>query len=487
VSRPRFARRVRGRRALTLAFAPRLIIQLSGGCHFGIGCAPKYAASHPGVVKAKEDKLPRRNRYQFGSLEFRKRTRGPDVWLFRYWDRENPSSTRPSITLGTVEDFPTQTDARRAAEGLRLEINNGLPLREAVTFQGLIDRYVSEVIDRGDLAHTTKEPDLNRINKHISPKWGTSLLREVKPYPVQEWLRKLPVAPKTRSHIRGLMYSAPRKGHALGTNSVGTQPHEFGRTEGSQQTNKTATDFDRGGVRGFTQRTRPSLSMHGASRRLYRPSHQRGHGLALDRNQLRDLGHGNQGGICSQPSQQVEIGVFPGRVAAGSGCCNHSSRVEATLPTDDWRLGISEPADKQTLRFWLATEENTQNRGTTSQDSREDWLAHTASQLPRVARRDGCSSRRAAETHASREYLDRDERLWRRLHESEAQSQHVCRPTPAAPRSDQIEKDRLVDDPFSCVQTLQDHFRPQSKIKIPCNPMIALVAGGGFEPPTFGL
>ena len=32
MSRPRFARRVRGRRALTLAFAPRLIIQLSGGC-----------------------------------------------------------------------------------------------------------------------------------------------------------------------------------------------------------------------------------------------------------------------------------------------------------------------------------------------------------------------------------------------------------------------------------------------------------------------
>jgi hypothetical protein len=31
VSRPRFARRVRGRRTLTLAFAPRLIIQLSGG------------------------------------------------------------------------------------------------------------------------------------------------------------------------------------------------------------------------------------------------------------------------------------------------------------------------------------------------------------------------------------------------------------------------------------------------------------------------
>jgi len=79
-------------------------------------------------------------------------------------------------------------------------------LREATTFQGLIDRYISEEIERGDLAHTTKEPDLNRINKHISPKWGSCLLREIKPYPVQDWLRKLPLAPKTRRHLRGLMY-----------------------------------------------------------------------------------------------------------------------------------------------------------------------------------------------------------------------------------------------------------------------------------------
>jgi hypothetical protein len=32
VSRPRFARRLRGHRALTLAFSPRLIIPPSGGC-----------------------------------------------------------------------------------------------------------------------------------------------------------------------------------------------------------------------------------------------------------------------------------------------------------------------------------------------------------------------------------------------------------------------------------------------------------------------
>jgi integrase len=115
--------------------------------------------------------LPRRNRYQFGTLELRKRIKGPAVWIFRYRDRQQPAVTRPAITLGTVEDYRSRTEARRAAEGLRLQINNGLPLREAVTFQGLIDRYIREEIEQGELAHTTKETELNRINKHISPRW----------------------------------------------------------------------------------------------------------------------------------------------------------------------------------------------------------------------------------------------------------------------------------------------------------------------------
>jgi hypothetical protein len=34
---------------------------------------------------------------------------------------------------------------------------------------------------------------------------------------------------------------------------------------------------------------------------------------------------------------------------------------------------------------------------------------------------------------------------------------------------------------------LLDYFGLESKIQIPCNLMISLVAGGGFEPPTFGL
>ena len=313
--------------------------------------------------------MPRRNRYQFGSLELRKRTKGPDVWLFRYWDRQNPSATRPSITLGTVEDYPTQADARRAAEGLRLEINHGLPVREAVTFQGLIDRYVNEEIEKGDLAHTTKEPDLNRINKHISPKWGMCLLGEVKPYPVQEWLRKLPMAPKTRGHVRSLMYRLFEK--AMLWELIPLERNPMGLVE----------------LKGVSKRLRPPRILteeeFGALlNQLVHPYRcmvllagctglriSEVMGLRWSGINFESLVIEIREGICSQPSHEAEVRVLPRRIAVGSGRRNHSARMEAALSGNGRRLGLSQPANSETLRFWLAAEEGAQGGGATGQDS----------------------------------------------------------------------------------------------------------------------
>ena len=184
---------------------------------------------------------------------------------------------------------------------------------------------------------------------------------------------------------------------------------------------------------------------------------------ALDWDQLRELGHRNQGRICSQPSHEVEVRVLPGRIAAGPRCRDYSVRMEAALPRDDWRLGLSKPADRQTLRFWFAAKEGTQNCGTSSQDFGSDRLAHPTSQLPRMAGRDWCSSRGAAETHAPRQHFDHDERLRRSLHESEAQSQHLRRAARVASRSHQIERDRLVDGLCSCLSNLTGPFRTTIK------------------------
>ena len=149
--------------------------------------------------------------------------------------------------------------------------------------------------------------------------------------------------------------------------------------------------------------------------------------------------------------------------------------------------GSPQPANKQTLRFWLAAKKGAPGCGATSQDSGTNRMACVSAQLSRLARRNGCSPRRTAETDASCQHLDHDEGLWRSLHGIEARSQHIRRATRAAQRSHLTAKGRRKDGLCFCASNLLDHFRPQSKIRISRNPMMALVAVVGFEPTTFGL
>jgi|SRR5450755_2144235 len=109
------------------------------------------------------------------------------------------------------------------------------------------------------------------------------------------------------------------------------------------------------------------------------------------------------------------------------------------------RLGLSHPTNKQTVRFWYAPEEGAQDCCGACQDSETHRRAYAASQLPRLARRDWCASRRTTETHASREHLDHDERLWWCLHEIEAQSEYIRGAAGTAARPHQIAKGRHMD------------------------------------------
>jgi hypothetical protein len=117
---------------------------------------------------------------------------------------------------------------------------------------------------------------------------------------------------------------------------------------------------------------------------------------------------------------------------------------------------------------------------------------HTLRHSYRVAGRDWCSSRGAAEINASCQHLNHDEYLRRSLHGSEAQGQYIRRAARALPNSTPPNATRIAKGhhsrwPLSLSLCLLDYFGLELKIQIPRNPMIALVAGGGFEPPTFGL
>jgi hypothetical protein len=83
----------------------------------------------------------KRTRYQFGSLEKKERKKGPEGWVFRYRQTQPDGTTkRRSKMIGTVEQYPTESEAWKAAEVLRLAANPDNPAQNGVSWGGLIDR-----------------------------------------------------------------------------------------------------------------------------------------------------------------------------------------------------------------------------------------------------------------------------------------------------------------------------------------------------------
>ena len=75
--------------------------------------------------------MAKRTRYQYGSVEIDKRVTGPDVWLYRWWEPiSDGRRKRRGFTVGTVEQYKTEAHALKAAEGMRLMINDGILRRE---------------------------------------------------------------------------------------------------------------------------------------------------------------------------------------------------------------------------------------------------------------------------------------------------------------------------------------------------------------------
>ena len=160
------------------------------------------------VAKPKEIALAKR--YQYGSVEINKRVTGPDVWLYRWWEPTSDGRrTRRGFTVGTVEKYRTETRALKAAEGMRLMINDGILRREPVLFCGILDRFPldqKQEEDAEQITHNTLASYRSMICQHIRPKWGDAYLEDVRPALVQDWLRKLVLSPKYKGHIRSLMY-----------------------------------------------------------------------------------------------------------------------------------------------------------------------------------------------------------------------------------------------------------------------------------------
>jgi integrase len=160
-----------------------------------------------------------RERFQNGSLRRVPRKTGPDVWEFRFRDHTKPGLPMRQMTLSTVE-YPTETAARRALQEQLLRINgsDAYITQRSPTFGTVLDKFIAderlkeiksrrpgEVVDEG-LKYSTTTGYLSVIKLHLRPAWEGIQLTEIKPLPVQEWLKQLKLSRKTKQNIKAVFH-----------------------------------------------------------------------------------------------------------------------------------------------------------------------------------------------------------------------------------------------------------------------------------------
>jgi len=144
--------------------------------------------------------------YQFGSLTRKKRAKGSDAWEFRYYEStEKGTRERRTATVGTVEKYKTKALAQKAVEALLLKLNSETPQQRMadVSFGAICDRYLEEEMPE---RHSTSRSYRSNIKNYLRPRWGNYLLDHIRPMAVEDWLKNLPMAPKSKAHIRSVMH-----------------------------------------------------------------------------------------------------------------------------------------------------------------------------------------------------------------------------------------------------------------------------------------
>ena len=175
-----------------------------------------------------------RTRYQHGSLQLDKRTNGPDVWVYRW--REYGAAgkvNRRGEMVGTVMQYPTKAEALRACEHLQLTVNSDNPTSRGVTFGALLDRYLAEEMPE---RHSTNLAYRSYIETHIRPKWAEWPLRKLTnrgaSFAIEQWLKSLPLAPKTRGNVRNVLAVIFNCAMRWGLIDLGVNPVSLVRVKG---------------------------------------------------------------------------------------------------------------------------------------------------------------------------------------------------------------------------------------------------------------
>ena len=164
-----------------------------------------------------------RARFQQGSLQREQRKKGPDVWIFRWYElAPGGKRKRQYRAIGTVEQYPTESAAQAAAAGLRLEINVEIPrtVWKPVSVGDLITHYEEKELnlessdpEEHEKAYSTKQGYRIYLENWIRPRWGVLKIKDVRTVAVEGWLKSLTLLDRrkmargTKAKIRNIMHA----------------------------------------------------------------------------------------------------------------------------------------------------------------------------------------------------------------------------------------------------------------------------------------
>jgi integrase len=131
-------------------------------------------------------------RHTHGSVRFDKRRK---TWNFLWYE----AGKRRSKLIGSKQEYPAKAAAWKAVTNLQIQKEK--PDGDRVS--DVIARYEAE---RMPSRHSTARVYRSFLSNHIQPKWGDTLIRDLQPRPVELWLRNLSLSPKSKTHVRSLLY-----------------------------------------------------------------------------------------------------------------------------------------------------------------------------------------------------------------------------------------------------------------------------------------
>lgn len=140
-----------------------------------------------------------RTRYKAGSVQADK---GRGRWLFRWTERNGVGFVKKAKVIGSFAEYKTKTEASLAADRKGFRALTNQSAITGTTVLAIVARYK---IEKMPPRYSTKAGYTSYLDNHILPKWGDKQISEVKPYSVEQWLKGLMLAPKTKSHIKGVM------------------------------------------------------------------------------------------------------------------------------------------------------------------------------------------------------------------------------------------------------------------------------------------